>query len=151
MGLAATFNTNNAYEGPGRISARDTRTAGISWAFTPVLGIGVVPLWPRIYETFGEDPYLASRMGEAAIKGVEGNEGDLDSQSHCASCMKHYAGYPDPKYVITQNCVAEEDVNWEVKIGKRSHCGLDGTTPVFPLFSSFFRGCCECQLSYFND
>ena len=98
LGLAATFNRENAFAGPGRIGARDTRTAGMSWQFSPVLGIGVNPLWPRFHETFGEDPYVAAEMGSATIRGVEGNAGsDLDSQEYCASCLKHFAGYPDPK------------------------------------------------------
>lgn len=53
IGLAATFNTTTAYEA-GRITARDTRAAGIPWVFTPILDIAVHKLWPRVYESFGE-------------------------------------------------------------------------------------------------
>jgi len=95
LGLAATFNPTMAKEGPGKIGARDTRLAGISWQFAPVMGIGVNPLWPRVYETFGEDPYLAGIMGRNVVEGIEGD--DLDSQIHCSSCVKHFFGYPDPK------------------------------------------------------
>ena len=41
------------------------------WLFAPILGIATQPLWPRVYETFGEDPYLASEMGVAVIKGIQ--------------------------------------------------------------------------------
>jgi beta-glucosidase len=50
MGMAATFNPELAYKG-ARVTAKDTRTAGVPWAFSPVLGLGVMPLWSRIYET----------------------------------------------------------------------------------------------------
>jgi beta-glucosidase len=53
IGLAATFNTTHAYEA-GRITAKDTRAAGIPWVFAPILDIAVHKLWPRVYESFGE-------------------------------------------------------------------------------------------------
>lgn len=53
IGLAATFNTTHAYE-VGRITAKDTRAAGIPWVFAPILDIAVHKLWPRVYESFGE-------------------------------------------------------------------------------------------------
>jgi beta-glucosidase len=53
IGLAATFNKTKAYE-TGRITAKDTRAAGIPWVFTPILDIAVHKLWPRVYETYGE-------------------------------------------------------------------------------------------------
>lgn len=53
IGLAATFNTTHAYE-VGRITAKDTRAAGIPWVFAPILDVAVHKLWPRVYESFGE-------------------------------------------------------------------------------------------------
>ncbi|KAF9991483.1 hypothetical protein BGZ80_006432, partial [Entomortierella chlamydospora] len=53
IGLAATFNTTHAYES-GRITAKDTRAAGIPWVLSPILDIAVHKLWPRVYETLGE-------------------------------------------------------------------------------------------------
>ncbi|KAG2804406.1 hypothetical protein PC112_g18733 [Phytophthora cactorum] len=44
------------------------------------------PLWPRVYYTFGEDPYLASVMGSAIIRGMQSN-------NLTAACMKHWIGY----------------------------------------------------------
>lgn len=57
INLAATWNLSNAEEA-GRIASRDTRAAGINWIFSPIVGIGIQPFWSRIYETFGEDPFL---------------------------------------------------------------------------------------------
>ncbi|KAL3674915.1 hypothetical protein V7S43_000841 [Phytophthora oleae] len=82
---AATFNPELLYE-QGRITARDTLAAGISWIFDPVLDIMHNPLWPRVYETFGEDPYLASVMGAALVRG-------LQSYNQSAACMKHWIAY----------------------------------------------------------
>ncbi|KAF9112310.1 hypothetical protein BGX27_003629 [Mortierella sp. AM989] len=88
IGLAATFNTTHAYES-GRITAKDTRAAGIPWVFAPILDIAVHKLWPRVYETF--DPHVASEMGSATIKGLQGDY--KKDRTRVAACMKHFIGY----------------------------------------------------------
>ncbi|KAF8945676.1 hypothetical protein BGZ47_002180 [Haplosporangium gracile] len=90
IGLAATFNTTHAYEA-GRVTAKDTRAAGIPWVFAPILDVAVHKLWPRVYESFGEDPYVASAMGSAMIKGLQGNY--KKDRTRVAACMKHFIGY----------------------------------------------------------
>ncbi|DBA00344.1 TPA: hypothetical protein N0F65_000529 [Lagenidium giganteum] len=81
----ATFNPDLVYE-MGRITGRDTVAAGVSWAFAPILEISQNPLWARTFETFGEDPYLVSVMGDAVVRGIQSNNGT-------AACMKHFIGY----------------------------------------------------------
>jgi beta-glucosidase len=76
------------------IAAVETRAAGIPWSFSPVLDLGRQPLWPRFWETFGEDPYLAKVMGVAFVRGLEGS--DVASQDSVASSLKHYMGYSFP-------------------------------------------------------
>lgn len=93
IGMAATFNPELAYR-EAQITAYETRASYIPWDFSPVLDLGRNALWPRIYETFGEDPYLAKTMGAAVIKGYQGN--DVSSKYNVAGCMKHYLGYSFP-------------------------------------------------------
>jgi len=93
IGMAATWNPE-LMKRAAEISASETRAAGIPWTFSPVLDIGRQPLWPRFWETFGEDPYLAKVMGVAFVRGMEGS--DVSSQDHVASCLKHYMGYSFP-------------------------------------------------------
>jgi beta-glucosidase len=92
-GMAATWNPELMRRG-SEISAAETRAAGIPWSFSPVLDIGRQPLWPRFYETFGEDPYLASVMGAAFVRGMEGE--DVSAPTHVAVSLKHYMGYSFP-------------------------------------------------------
>jgi beta-glucosidase len=73
IGMAATFNPELALH-EGEITAYETRASYIPWNFSPVLDLGRNPLWPRIYETFGEDPYLAKTMGVSVIKGYQGTD-----------------------------------------------------------------------------
>jgi beta-glucosidase len=91
--MAATWNPELMKRG-AEIAAMETRAAAIPWTFSPVLDLGRQPLWPRFYETFGEDPYLTKVMGVAFVRGIEGS--DVSSQDHVASSLKHYMGYSLP-------------------------------------------------------
>ncbi len=89
---AATWNPKNAYE-MAKITAYETRAASIPWNFSPVLDLGQDPRFPRQFETFGEDPYLAKVMGVEMIKGYQGINNEIDSQFSVAACIKHFLGY----------------------------------------------------------
>jgi beta-glucosidase len=93
LGMAASWNPELMLEG-SRIAAAETRAAGVAWNFSPVLDVGRQPLWPRLYETFGEDPYLATVLGVAAVRGYEG--GDPGTATSVGSSLKHYIGYSFP-------------------------------------------------------
>lgn len=100
IALAATFNPALA-EKAGRVAARDTRAAAVPWLFSPILGLSTQPLWARTYETFGEDPFLASQMGSELIRGIQasmpgGQDADDGEPLKAAACMKHFLGYSHP-------------------------------------------------------
>ena len=48
------------------------------------------------WETFGEDPYLASVMGASFVRGLEGD--DIADEKHVAASLKHYMGYSLPAF-----------------------------------------------------
>jgi beta-glucosidase len=91
--MAATWNPALMQRG-AEVAGAETRAAGIPWTFSPVLDLGRQPLWPRFWETFGEDPYLAKVMGVAFVRGIEGN--DVSSSKNVATSLKHYVGYSFP-------------------------------------------------------
>jgi beta-glucosidase len=93
LGMAATWNPQLMLDA-SRVAAAETRAAGIPWNFSPVLDIGRQPLWPRLYETFGEDVHLASVMGAATVRGYQGD--DPAAATSVAACLKHYVGYSFP-------------------------------------------------------
>eukprot|EP01031_Cornospumella_fuschlensis_P036244 gene36244-43967_t len=95
LNLAATFNPTLAYNA-GKITAKDTRAAGMNWIFAPVLGLGLQPLWARFPETFGEDMLLAATMGSNIIKGMQDVVADGGMPRQAAACMKHFIGYSLP-------------------------------------------------------
>jgi len=93
VAMAATFNRDIVHKA-GEITAYETRASYIPWNYSPVLDLGKSPLWPRIYETFGEDPYLVKTMGASIITGYQGS--NVGDKYHVAACMKHYLGYSYP-------------------------------------------------------
>ncbi len=94
IAMAATGNVV-LMEKVGEITALETRAVGIPWNFNPVLGLARQPMWPRVFETFGEDAYIASVMGAAYIRAQQGD--DLTRSDKVATCMKHYLGYSVPR------------------------------------------------------
>jgi beta-glucosidase len=107
--MAATFDPALVRRA-SEITAYETRASGIPWNFAPVLDLGRQPLWPRYYETFGEDPYVASVMG---VEATLGNQRDpwpdlgpllgagavkpkVGGEVFVAASAKHYLGYSMP-------------------------------------------------------
>ena len=83
LGIAATFDPQLAEEG-ARVAAIEATSVGVRWTFSRD------PRWGRIAEGSGEDPYLDGRMGEALVRGYQGEPGDSTSM---AACIKHFVGY----------------------------------------------------------
>ncbi|NOV28920.1 beta-glucosidase [Methylomonas sp. Kb3] len=93
ISMAATFNPDLAFK-EGEVTAREAKASGLDWNFMPVMDIGRQPLWPRLWETYGEDVLLAVTMGSAYIQGHQGdNFADADK---APTCLKHYVGYSYP-------------------------------------------------------
>jgi len=70
--------------------------AGTRDAFTPVLGLARDPRWGRTEETYGEDPYLVSRMAVAAVEGLQGAS-EMIGPHHVLATMKHFAAHSQPQ------------------------------------------------------
>ncbi len=94
INLANTFNEKLAAE-MGRITAMEISDLGQHWNFAPVLDVGRNPIWPRQYETMGEDPYLISKLGSAYIQSLQSAKEALPYK--IAATAKHFIGYSDPK------------------------------------------------------
>ena len=93
INMAATFNPELSFK-EGEITARELRASGLQWNFSPVMDIGRQPLWPRLWETYGEDVHLASMLGASYIKGHQGD--DFSASNKALTCLKHYVGYSFP-------------------------------------------------------
>ncbi|MEO8180259.1 MAG: glycoside hydrolase family 3 N-terminal domain-containing protein [Deltaproteobacteria bacterium] len=90
LGLAASFEPGLAEE-VAEASAREAREAGIDWTFAPMVDVTREPRWGRVAESFGEDPWLASRFGAAMVRGFQGE--DPSDPGRIGACAKHYLAY----------------------------------------------------------
>src|SRR5260370_33718615 len=77
-------------------TAAEVRARGAQQCLTPVLDLARDPCWGRTEETYGEDPYLVSRIGVAAIRGFQGTGGLID-ESHVIATAKHFAVHGQPE------------------------------------------------------
>lgn len=90
LGMAASWNPD-AVRQAYRISSIEASSDGIRWTFAPMIDITWDPRWGRIAEGCGEDPFLASTLATAMVKGIQGD--DLTDPTALAACVKHYVGY----------------------------------------------------------
>lgn len=77
------------------ISAKEAAVSGLHVTFSPMLDLVRDARWGRVMESTGEDPYLNSILGDAAVRGYQGN--DLKEYGKIAACLKHFAGYGHPE------------------------------------------------------
>ena len=80
-----------AIEKSSRIAAIEASAVGINWTFAPMVDISRDARWGRVMEGGGEDPFLASHIAVARVKGFQGD--DLSADNTIAACTKHFAAY----------------------------------------------------------
>jgi beta-glucosidase len=100
IGLGATFNPA-LVERLFTMTAHEARVRGTHQALTPVVDVARDPRWGRVEETYGEDPYLNTRLGIAAVRGFQGDAAFKDKKRVMAT-LKHFAAHGQPE--SGQNC-----------------------------------------------
>jgi beta-glucosidase len=95
IGLGATFNPE-LIEKLFTMTAAETRARGAHQALTPVVDVARDPRWGRVEETYGEDPYLVSRLGIAAVRGFQG-DAKFKNKNRVIATLKHFAAHGQPE------------------------------------------------------
>ena len=85
LGLGNTWDPELVRE-VGRITAREARSLGYTNIYAPTLDVSRDQRWGRVEDTYGEDPYLASKLGVEMVKGLQENY-------TVAATAKHFAVY----------------------------------------------------------
>ena len=112
IGLASTFDPD-LVETLFAMTAAEARLRGTHQALTPVVDVARDPRWGRVEETYGEDPYLVSRLGIAAVRGFQGDRSFKDKK-HLIATLKHFVGHGQPESGM--NCApanVSQRVLWE--------------------------------------
>jgi len=95
IGLASTWDPS-LHERIFEVVAREMRVRGAQYVLSPVLDLARDPRWGRTEETYGEDPYLAARLGVAAVHGLQGKQFSAEPEKVVATA-KHYAAHGQPE------------------------------------------------------
>ena len=95
IGLGATFNPE-LVESLFAMTAAEARARGTHQALTPVVDVAREPRWGRVEETYGEDPFLVSRMGIASVRGFQG-DGAFRDKTRVIATLKHFAAHGQPE------------------------------------------------------
>ena len=95
IGLASAWDTD-LHERVFQVVAKEMRARGAQYALSPVLDVARDPRWGRTEETYGEDPYLISRLGVAAVRGLQGEcfNGAADK---VLATAKHFSAHGQPE------------------------------------------------------
>ena len=95
IALGATFNPE-LVERIFTATAAEAGLRGTHQALTPVVDVAREPRWGRVEETYGEDPFLVSRLGIAAVRGFQGDATFRDKRRVLAT-LKHFVGHGQPE------------------------------------------------------
>ena len=95
IALASTWNPD-LVERAFTVVAREVRERGAQQVLAPVVDVARDPRWGRIEETYGEDPYLVSQMGLAAVRGLQGGGRTIPAR-HVIATLKHMTGHGQPE------------------------------------------------------
>ena len=95
IGLASTWDESLIHDVFTSVAA-EVRARGAQECLAPVLDLARDPRWGRTEETYGEDPYLVTKIGLAAIRGFQG-DGPWIDKSHVMATAKHFAVHGQPE------------------------------------------------------
>ena len=95
IGLASTWDPDLVTR-VFSVASREMRARGAFLALAPVVDVARDPRWGRIEETYGEDPYLVSQIGLAAIRGFQGPTLPLAPDKVLVT-LKHFTGHGQPE------------------------------------------------------
>lgn len=95
VNMGATFNRELARRG-GEICAYETRASNVPWTYNPTVDLSRTPLWPRVWENYGEDAFLSAQLGTQAVIGMQGTDPNHIDRFHIAANLKHFMAYGSP-------------------------------------------------------
>ncbi|MGL5927941.1 MAG: glycoside hydrolase family 3 protein, partial [Dermatophilaceae bacterium] len=136
VGLGATRDAGLVRDAEQMV-ATETRATGIPWVFAPCLCVARDDRWGRTYESFGEHPSLATRLGGAAINGFQGNgTTDLADPDRVLATAKHFAADGDTEYGSGRNSEGANSSDYPIDQGitrqSRRHIEKVSLAPYWP-------------------
>ncbi|THU41475.1 glycosyl hydrolase [Niastella caeni] len=123
----------------------NSRYLGLTY-WTPNINIFRDPRWGRGQETYGEDPYLTAMLGDAFVRGLQGND---PKYLKAAACAKHYAVHsgPEPERHVFNADVSNYDL-WDTYLPAFKKLVIDSKVAgVMCAYNAFKKQpCCASDL-----
>ncbi|ESQ76631.1 glycoside hydrolase family 3 protein [Asticcacaulis sp. AC402] len=76
----------------GEVTAAEVRSTGMDWTFAPTIAVARDDRWGRTYESYSEDPRIASQYAAAMVAGIQGTGSDFLGPNHVIATAKHFLG-----------------------------------------------------------
>ena len=130
INLSSTFNKKLIYE-IGKAQGYEFYKKGINVALTPNINILRIPNSGRIFESFGENPFLTGNLASNLIKGIQENG--------VIACAKHYIGNEQETYRNASNSIIDERTLWEIYL-----------EPFYRVINDSNVGCIMCSYNAVN-
>jgi len=130
INLSSTFNRNLIFE-VGKVQGSDFYHKGVNVALTPCINLLRVPVGGRIFEAWGENPFLTGEMASELIRGIQ-------SQGVIA-CAKHFIANEQEKYRNSSNSVLDERTLMEIYV-----------EPFYKAIKKGDVGCIMCSYNAVN-
>ncbi|MEO0529543.1 MAG: glycoside hydrolase family 3 N-terminal domain-containing protein [Planctomycetota bacterium] len=132
-----------------RLTALEVRATGIQWTFAPCVTVPRDDRWGRTYEGFSEDPERVTRLGAAAVRGLQG--ADLSNPESVLACAKHWVGDGGTSAAVRESQFLEGvgirldqgDTQCDLETLRRVHmapypaCIAEGVGSIMPSYSSW--------------
>ncbi|MBK8346792.1 MAG: beta-glucosidase BglX [Saprospiraceae bacterium] len=134
LGEAASWDLA-AIENSAYIMSKEAAASGLHWTFAPMVDITREPRWGRVMEGAGEDTYLGSRIAEARVRGIQGE--NFAKADRLLACVKHFAAYGAP--------IAGRDYN-SVEISERVF-----RETYLPPYEAAIKAGAKTVMTSFND
>lgn len=99
IGLGATKDPDLVYK-IGLATAQEMRATNIFWSFSPCLDVATDTRWGRTYESFGSDPEVVSKLGNAYMQGLQDSP---DGELKVMATAKHYLGSGEMEWGSSTN------------------------------------------------
>ena len=123
-------------EKAARVTAEEMAGTGIRWAFAPCIAVAQNDRWGRTYESFGESTALVSRLGAAAVQGLQGRR--LSDPTSVLACAEHFCGDGGTQNGVDQgNTVCDEVTLRNVHLAPYRAAVQAGVQSVMISFSSW--------------
>lgn len=146
-----------------RLTALEVRATGIQWAFAPCVTVPRDDRWGRTYEGFSEDPERVSRLGAAAVRGLQTD--DLSAPEAVLACAKHFVGDGGTVAEVRQSQFLEgvgirldqgdtrcdEETLRRVHISPYLPCLAEGVASIMPSYSSWNGVKCTASKELLTD